>query len=64
MQETQSPPVSSLPVDQPFRHDGPVGSHGREVGFLFGDARLGPIRLMPMGPFSALREVGLCCIRT
>ena len=35
VQETQSPPVSSLPVDQPFRYDGPVGSHGREAGFLF-----------------------------
>ena len=33
--ETQSPLMSSLPVDQPFRYDGPVGSHGREAGFLF-----------------------------
>ena len=35
MQETQSPPMSSLPLDQPFRYDGPIGSHGREAGFLF-----------------------------
>ena len=35
VQETQSPPMSSLPVDQPFRYDGPIGSHGREAGFLF-----------------------------
>ena len=35
VQETQSLPMSSLPVDQPFRYDGPVGSHGREAGFLF-----------------------------
>ena len=35
MQETQSPLMSSLPVDQPFRYVGPVGSHGREAGFLF-----------------------------
>ena len=35
VQETQSPHMSSLPVDQPFRYDGPVGSHGREAGFLF-----------------------------
>ena len=34
VQETQSPPMSSLPVDQPFRYDGPIGSHGREAGFL------------------------------
>ena len=26
--------MSSLPVDQPFRCDGPEGSHGREAGFL------------------------------
>ena len=26
--------MSSLPVDQPFRYDGPVGSHGREAGFI------------------------------
>ena len=35
VQETQSPPMSSLPMDQPFRYDGPIGSHGREAGFLF-----------------------------
>ena len=35
VQETQSPLMSSLPVDQPSRYDGPVGSHGREAGFLF-----------------------------
>ena len=35
MHETQSPPMSSLPVDQPFRYGGPIGSHGREAGFLF-----------------------------
>ena len=35
VQETQSPLMSSLPVDQPFRYDGPVGSHGREAGFFF-----------------------------
>ena len=35
MQETQSHLMSSLFVDQPFRYDGPVGSHGREAGFLF-----------------------------
>ena len=34
VQETQSPLMSSLPVSQPFRCDGPVGSHGREAGFL------------------------------
>ena len=34
VQETQSPLMSSLPVDQPFRYDGPFGSHGREAGFL------------------------------
>ena len=27
MQENQSPLMSRLPVDQPFRYDGPVGSH-------------------------------------
>ena len=27
VKETQSPPMSSLPVDQPFRYDGPIGSH-------------------------------------
>ena len=32
--ETQSLLMGSLPVDQPFRYDGPVGSHGREAGFL------------------------------
>ena len=35
MQEIQSPPMSSLPLDQPFRYDGPIGSHGPEAGFLF-----------------------------
>ena len=35
MQETQTPLMSSLPVDQSFRYGGPVGSHGREAGFLF-----------------------------
>ena len=34
VQETQSPLMSSLPVDHPFRYDGLVGSHGREAGFL------------------------------
>ena len=34
VQETQSPLMSSLPVDHPFRYDGPVGSHGREAGFF------------------------------
>ena len=32
--ETQSPLMGTLPVDQPFRHGGPVGSHGRQAGFL------------------------------
>ena len=35
VQETQSPLMSSLPVDQTFRCDGPVGSHGREASFSF-----------------------------
>ena len=35
VQKTQSPPMSSPPVDQPSRYDGLVGSHGREAGFLF-----------------------------
>ena len=34
VQETQSPLMSSLPVDQPFRYDCPIGSHGREAEFL------------------------------
>ena len=34
VQETQSPLMSSLPIDQPFRYDDPIGSHGREAGFL------------------------------
>ena len=35
VQETQSPVLGTLPTDQPFRYDGPVGSSGREAGFLF-----------------------------
>ena len=34
VQETQSPLTGTLPVDQPFRYDGPVGSCGREAGLL------------------------------
>ena len=34
VQETQALLMSTLPVDQPFRYDGPVGSNGREAGFL------------------------------
>ena len=34
VQETQPPLMRSLPVDQPFRYDGPIGSHGREAEFL------------------------------
>ena len=34
VQETLSPLMSTLPVDRPFRYDGPVGSYGREAGFL------------------------------
>ena len=35
VQETQAPDMGSLPTDQPFRYDGPLGSYGREAGFLF-----------------------------
>ena len=35
VQENQSPLMSTLPVDQPFRYDGFVGTHGRERVFLF-----------------------------
>ena len=35
VQETCTPQFPCLPDDQPFRHDGPENSHGREAGFLF-----------------------------
>ena len=34
VQENQSPLMTSLPVDQPFRCDGPTCSCGGEAGFL------------------------------
>ena len=55
VQETQSPLVSSLPVDQPFRHDGPIGSHGREAGFLLlvASLSLGPLTHSPFAGVSS-----------
>ena len=43
VQETQSSLMSSLPVDQPFRCDGLVGSCGREAGFLLHSSIVSPI---------------------
>ena len=34
-QETQSPLMGTLPTDEPLWYDGPVGTNGCEVGFLF-----------------------------
>ena len=35
VQETWTPQFPCLPDDQPFRHNGPENSHGREAGFPF-----------------------------
>ena len=35
VQEIQAPSLGTLPVDQSFRYDGPLGSYGKEAGFLF-----------------------------
>ena len=35
VQETQAQSLGTLPVDQSFRYDGPLGNYGREAGFLF-----------------------------
>ena len=57
VQETQSPPMSSLPVDQPFRYDGPVGSHGREAGFLLRSSIVAtPIPWTPDSQSDSLRH--------
>jgi hypothetical protein len=34
VQEARAPLSPALPVDQPFVYDGPVGSFGRDAGFL------------------------------
>ena len=53
-QETQSPLMSSLPMDQPFRYDGPDGSHGREAGFLLHSSLpLGPLTHSPFAGVSS-----------
>ena len=59
VRETQSPLMSSLPVDQLFRYDGPVGSHGREAGFLLHSSfvaspcPLGPLTYSPFAGVSS-----------
>ena len=35
VQETRSPLIGTLPIDQPFRHDAPVGTQGRAACFSF-----------------------------
>ena len=37
IQEVQAGEFPSLPVDQPFHHDGPEGTFGREAAFLVRD---------------------------